>query len=160
MKTPENRLQNLKTTQLFTRLFIFWLFKKRHKNTVCHIIKNEVVLFCHFGSKERWYFLWFMVLRTRDRGTTDRLVQANHFFDLLISETLVLITLWSLGATFAGITPCVVSKYEYKQHYGGAAKSRFLADQCQCEIPNGPPLRNGQKYKNPYTCEDYSCHCP
>ena len=85
MKTSKSRLQNLKfRAQLFTRLFIFWLFKKRHKNTVCHIIKNEVLLFCHFGSQERWYYRWFMVFRTRDQGTTDRLVKANQLFDPLI----------------------------------------------------------------------------
>ena len=38
-----------------------------------------------------------------------------------------------------------MSKYEYKQHYGGAAKSRFLADQCKCEIPDGPPMSNSQE---------------
>ena len=66
MRTPKSRLRiwsSNKKTQLFTRLFIFWFFKKRHKNIVCHIIKNEVILFCHFGSQERWYILLFAVRR-------------------------------------------------------------------------------------------------
>ena len=65
--------------KLFTQLFIIRLIKKRQKNTVCHIIKNEVVLFCHIGSQERWYDRWFMIFRTRDQGFTDRLIQANQF---------------------------------------------------------------------------------
>merc|ERR1719309_1869074 len=77
-----------------------------------------------------------------------------------------LILLSLLGVSLGGGGPlsttmheCIVSKYEYRQHRGADAKRRFLAQNCGCKV-NGPLLRDGQEYRNPYTCHDYECSCP
>ena len=54
---------------------------------------------------------------------------------------------------------CVVSKYEYQRYRGGYAKQRFLAENCKCNLYNGPALRDGEQYRNPYTCDRFECNC-
>ena len=57
----------------------------------------------------------------------------------LIGDTNIIV-LQSFGEMGRSSTPCIVSKYEYRQNRGYAAKMNFLADQCGCDTWNGPIL--------------------